>query len=137
MPRGIDSSNDPRRRPKVVDLNHYRQTGEVKDVNEINVQERSDNISSGNQRTNHPTNKSRPVEIYDYVEEEKKISEQDNRFSEDTDPTPYKGIPRPQTAKEYSEERDFIDRNPANKTPLEKMWDNTLGKIIDKDTDDE
>jgi len=134
MPRGRDSSNDPRRRPKVVDLDHYRRTREVKDVEEVNEMMRTENLARREARSNHPTNPSLPV--YDYVEEENKISKQDNSFSEDTDPTPYKGIPRPKEAKDYSEERDFIDRNPANKTPMEKIWDNTLGKIIDKDTDE-
>lgn len=121
MPRGINSENDPRRRPKIIDLNHFRQTGEVKDVRDINVQQRNEAVTKGNSRTNHPTNKSR--EIYDYVEEERKAAERENRVSEDTDPTPYKGIPRPEAAKDYPEERDFIDRNPANKTIIEKMYD--------------
>lgn len=134
MPRGRNSENDPRRRPKIIDLNHFRQTGQVKDVREVNLQERSDAVAKGNARIKHPTNRSR--EIYDYVEEEKKATERENRVSEDTDPTPYQGIPRPEAAKNYSEERDFIDRNPANKTVMEKMWDKTLGKIVDKDIDD-
>lgn len=122
MARGEDTSRHGNRRPKIIDLNHFRQTGEIKDVRDVNVQQRSEAVIKGNSRTNHPTNKSR--EIYDYVAEEKKAAEKEKyRVSEDTDPTPYKGIPRPEAAKDYPEEADFIDRNPANKTIIEKMYD--------------
>lgn len=121
MPRGINSENDPRRRPKIVDLDHYRQTREIKDVNEVKEMRRAENLARSEARSGHPTNSSRP--IYDYVEEEKKAAERESRVSEDTDPTPYQGIPRPEEAKDYPEENDFIDRNPANKTVLEKMYD--------------
>lgn len=121
MPRGINSENDPRRRPKIIDLDHFRQTREVKDVREVDEIRRAENLQRREERSKHPTNNSRPV--YDYVEEEKKAAERENRVSEDTDPTPYQGIPRPEEAKNYPEEADFIDRNPANKTILEKMGD--------------
>lgn len=121
MPRGEDTSKHGNRRPKIIDLNHFRQTGQVKDVRDVNVQQRSEAVSEGNARSKHPTNKSRKV--YDYVEEEKKAAARENRVSEDTDPTPYKGTPRPEATKNYSEEADFIDRNPANKTMIEKMYD--------------
>ena len=121
MPKGIDSANDPRRRPKIVDLDHFRQTREIKDVSEVNEMRRAENLARREARSSHPTNPSRPV--YDYVEEEKKAAERENHVSEDTDPTPYQGIPRPEAAKDYPEEADFIDRNPANKTILEKMYD--------------
>lgn len=107
MPKGTDSSNDPRRRPKVVDLDHYRRTREIKDVNE--------------------------QVLYDYTAEEEKASKQDNQISVDTDPTPYQGTPRPW----HPSGRDFIDRSPENKTIMEKMWDKTLGKVIDEQPDDE
>lgn len=121
MARGEDTSRHGNRRPKIIDLNHFRQTGEVKDVRELNLQQRTEAVTEGNSRINHPTNRSRKV--YDYVEEEKKASERENKVSEDTDPTPYKGTPRPEAAKDYPEEADFIDRNPANKTMIEKMYD--------------
>lgn len=121
MARGKDTSRHGNRRPKIVDLNHFRQTGEVKDVRELNLQQRTEAVTEGNSRTNHPTNRSRKV--YDYVEEEKRAAARENKVSEDTDPTPYKGTPRPKAAKDYPEEADFIDRNPANKTMIEKMYD--------------
>lgn len=121
MPKGISSENDPRRRPKIVDLDHYRQTREVKDVKEVNEMRRSENLARREARSSHPSNPSRPV--YDYVQEEKKAAKRENRVSEDTDPTPYQGIPRPEEAKNYPEDRDYIDRNPANKTFIEKMYD--------------
>lgn len=121
MARGEDTSRHGNRRPKIIDLNHFRQTGEVKDVRELNLQQRTEAVTEGNYQMNHPTNRSR--KIYDYVEEEKKAAAREGKISEDTDPTPYKGIPRPEAAKDYPEERDFIDRNPANKTIIEKMYD--------------
>ena len=129
MPRGRNSENDPRRRPKVIDLDHYRRTREVKDVKEVNEMVRTENLARRKTRSGHPTNPSLPV--YDYVAEEKKAAERENKVSEDTDPTPYQGTPRPEEAANYPEEADYIDRNPANKTFIEKLYDK-VDKGVDK-----
>jgi hypothetical protein len=121
MPKGRDSKNDPRRRPKIIDLDHFRQTKEIKDVAEVNEMRKKENLDRKNAVERHPSDTSRPV--YDHVEEEKKAAELESKVSEDTDPTPYQGIPRPKEAAEYPEEADFIDRNPANKTMIEKMYE--------------
>lgn len=108
MPRGEDTSNHPNRRPKIIDLAHFRATREIKDVSDIAA-------SKAKSQHNHPTSASK--EPYDFVKEEQKRS-----ISEDTDPTPYKGIPRPKQEEE-GEITDYIDRSPENKTILEKMYD--------------
>ena len=51
MPRGINSENDPRRRPKIIDLDHFRQTREVKDVQEVNEMRRTENIARREERS--------------------------------------------------------------------------------------
>ena len=138
MPKGKNSENDPRRRPKVIDLDHYRRTREIKDVKEVNEMMRTENLARREARSGHPTNPSRP--IYDYVAEEKKAAERENKVSEDTDPTPYQGIPRPEEAANYPEDADFIDRNPANKTFIEKLYDKVdkgVDKFLGTDKDDE
>jgi hypothetical protein len=121
MPKGRDSKNDPRRRPKIIDLDHFRQTKEIKDVAEVNEMRKKENLDRKNAAELHTSDTSRPV--YDHVEEEKKAAELESKVSEDTDPTPYQGIPRPKEAEEYPEEADFIDRNPANKTMIEKIYE--------------
>lgn len=99
MPRGEDTRNHEAR---IVDMNAWKRR------NHPSVQ----TGGSGNKPPKAPkTRTGGGGDFYDW------------RSAKDFDATPYGGIRRPEAAKNYPEDRDYIDRNPANKTFIEKMYD--------------
>lgn len=116
MPRGNDTRNDTAR---IVDINAWRSRN----------QPATQAGGGGKKPPKSPKTKTGGGgDFYDW------------RASKDFDSTPYGGIRRPAEAQNYPEDRDFIDRNPANKTFIEKMYDkaektydNYLWRKNDKD----
>ena len=115
MPRGQDTRNDMAR---IVDINTWKRR------NHPSTQAGG----GGKKPPKTPATKTGGGgDFYDW------------RAARDFDSTPYGGIRRPEAAKNYPEDRDYIDRNPANKTIIEKMYDkaeNIYNKRISKKKND-
>lgn len=99
MPKGIDSSRDPNRRPQIVDLNHFRRTGQIADVSDINAIQRGETIREEMKKT-HPASVKKPLKSTEWfntidplLASRKKKKEETEELGEDD--APPHGIPRP------------------------------------------
>lgn len=101
MPRGNDTSRDPSRKPQIIDLNHYRKTGQIADVSDVSSKERTEAIRE-NTKKKHPTKKRTPSlndldwkldwDIDPLLPRRKKSTNEEELGPDDAPPH---GIPRP------------------------------------------
>lgn len=94
MPKGEDTSNHPSRRPKIIDLEHFRKTREIKDVRELEREKNQEQSAQFYDQDKDPKNTD---EYWEALEAQRPVSE-------DTDPTPYQGIPRPEQPKDTNDD---------------------------------